>query len=209
MPTTGNSFNDIDDLRARLARLEKAAARPRGRTNLPGAARYLGVSEETLRRRHLSGDGPPRTKVGSRNWVYAYDDLDRWVATQSGATQLKATPGSAEAGRSLAKVGKSERPFLARRCGCRKRPPIERLRRCCNFAWTCPPLPAPASQAGLSRQNGSCPRCGGLSLVVGSSRGPHSAELRCGGCDRFAGWMPAERDRRFTTGLSSYLPGEC
>jgi hypothetical protein len=71
--------SEIDDLRARLGRLEAAASRPRGRTNLPGAARYLGISEETLRRMHARGGGPPRTKVGVRNWSYAYRDIDVWL----------------------------------------------------------------------------------------------------------------------------------
>ena len=48
-----------------------------------------------------------------------------------------------------------------------------------------------------------CPRCGSRWLTVGSSKGPHSAELRCAGCDRFAGWMPASSHRQFCTGLST------
>lgn len=76
--------SEIDDLRARLRRLEDANARPRGRTNLPGAARYLGISEETLRRKHARGEGPPRIKVGSRNWSYSYRDIDAWLAAQEG-----------------------------------------------------------------------------------------------------------------------------
>jgi len=76
--------SEIDDLRARLRRLEDASARPRGRTNLPGAARYLGISEETLRRKHARGEGPPRIKVGSRNWSYSYRDIDAWLAAQEG-----------------------------------------------------------------------------------------------------------------------------
>ena len=72
--------SEIEDLRARLAKLEAAATRPRGRTNLPGAARYLGISEETLRRKHLRGEGPPRTRKGSRNWTYSYDELDAWAS---------------------------------------------------------------------------------------------------------------------------------
>lgn len=82
MPT--GHLSEIDDLRARLARLEEAATRPRGRTNMSGAARYLGISEETLRRKHLHGEGPPRTKVGSRNWSYSYRDIDTWLAAQEG-----------------------------------------------------------------------------------------------------------------------------
>jgi hypothetical protein len=76
MPTEQQS--EIDDLRARLQRLEDAASRPRGRTNLPGAARYLGISEETLRQKHLRGEGPQRKRMGTRNWSYSFRDLDRW-----------------------------------------------------------------------------------------------------------------------------------
>jgi len=82
MPTE-HQQTEIDELRTRLARLEAAASRPRGRTNLPGAARYLGISEENLRRKHLRGEGPPRIKVGSRNWSYSYDDIDKWLTAQS------------------------------------------------------------------------------------------------------------------------------
>jgi predicted DNA-binding transcriptional regulator AlpA len=81
MPTTES---EIDELRVRLRRLEDANAKPRGRTNLPGAARYLGVSEETLRNKHKRGEGPPRLRIGSRNWSYSYRDLDVWIAAQKG-----------------------------------------------------------------------------------------------------------------------------
>jgi predicted DNA-binding transcriptional regulator AlpA len=81
MPTEHHQ-SELDDLRARLRRLEDAASRPRGRTNLPGAARYLGISEETLRRKHLRGEGPPRTKVGSRNWSYSFVEIDAWLAAR-------------------------------------------------------------------------------------------------------------------------------
>jgi hypothetical protein len=67
----------IDDLRERVARLEKQ--RPRGRTNLAGAARYLNMSDETLRQRHLRGEGPKRARMG-RHWSYTYDDLDSYAA---------------------------------------------------------------------------------------------------------------------------------
>jgi helix-turn-helix protein len=71
--------SEIENLRARVQRLEDAAARPHGRTNLPGAARYLGISEETLRQKHLRGDGPPRKRIGTRNWSYSFKDLDSWL----------------------------------------------------------------------------------------------------------------------------------
>ena len=74
--------NVVDDLQARLARLERA--RPRGRTNQLGAARYLNISEETLRQRHARGEGPRRSRNGARGWSYTYDDLDAY-AEQSAA----------------------------------------------------------------------------------------------------------------------------
>ena len=76
-------YDEIDELRARLAQLEKAARRPKGRTNMVGAAQYLHLSEETLRQMHKRGEGPPRTRIGTRNWSYAYSDLDTWLATRA------------------------------------------------------------------------------------------------------------------------------
>jgi len=78
---TENQAEIIEGLRAKVRRLE-SAARPRGRTNLPGAAAYLGISTETLRNRHKAGDGPPRMKIGTRNWSYSYADLDAWIAAR-------------------------------------------------------------------------------------------------------------------------------
>ena len=65
----------LDDLSERLARLEREKTTRRGHTNQAGAARYLGISDETLRQRHLRGGGPKRTRNG-RHWDYTYDDLD-------------------------------------------------------------------------------------------------------------------------------------
>jgi hypothetical protein len=74
MPETQSG---LDELRARVARLE-SATRPRGSINLVGAARYLGISEETLRREHKMGRGPNRKRRGSRGWSYSYADLDAY-----------------------------------------------------------------------------------------------------------------------------------
>jgi hypothetical protein len=68
-------ISELDQLRARLARLENAAG-PCGSTNQVGAARYLNRSEEWLRREHARGKGPRRTRCGARGWSYTYDDLD-------------------------------------------------------------------------------------------------------------------------------------
>jgi len=72
--------SEIDELRARLARLENST-RPRGRTNMVGAARYIGKSEETLRKMHERGEGPPRNRIGKRFWSDSFDDLDAWLAS--------------------------------------------------------------------------------------------------------------------------------
>jgi hypothetical protein len=74
--------SEIEQLRERLERLEQAQHKPRGRTNQAGAARYLGISDETLRQRHARGEGPRRTQNG-RYWSYTYDDLDAYA--ESGA----------------------------------------------------------------------------------------------------------------------------
>jgi hypothetical protein len=77
-----NLQNQIEELSARVARLETAQQRPRGRTNLAGAARYLDVSEETLRKRLASGKGPRGARNG-RFWSFTYNDLDEHA--ESGA----------------------------------------------------------------------------------------------------------------------------
>ncbi len=71
--------SEIAELRERLTRLEQQDTKPRGRTNQAGAARYLGISEETLRQRHARGEGPRRSRSGSRNWSYSFDDLDAYA----------------------------------------------------------------------------------------------------------------------------------
>jgi len=69
---------EIRKLHERIERLERErTSTKRGRTNLAGAARYLGISDETLRARHARGEGPPRTQRG-RFWSYCYDDLDAY-----------------------------------------------------------------------------------------------------------------------------------
>jgi len=73
----------IDDLQARLRKLEKAAARPRGWTNMAGAAAYLNRSREWLRREHAAGRGPKRRRRGTRGWDYSYVDLDSYREAES------------------------------------------------------------------------------------------------------------------------------
>jgi hypothetical protein len=65
--------SEIADLRERVKKLEESAGRTRrGRTNMLGAAQYLGKSREWLRKLHLRGEGPHRAADGT----YSYDDLD-------------------------------------------------------------------------------------------------------------------------------------
>jgi hypothetical protein len=69
---------EIRNLRERVERLEQNRRTSRGRTNQAGAARYLGISDETLRQRHARGAGPRRSQNG-RHWTYTYDDLDAYA----------------------------------------------------------------------------------------------------------------------------------
>jgi excisionase family DNA binding protein len=75
---TPEIYSEIEELRKRIARLEQAAEKPRGRTNLAGAARYLNTSEETLRKRLSSGGGPRGARTG-RYWSFTYSDLDDYA----------------------------------------------------------------------------------------------------------------------------------
>ena len=77
--------HEIEELRERLARLERAPQKARGRTNLAGAARYLGVSDETLRLRHIRGEGPRRTRSGTNRWSYSFADLDAYAEQSTAA----------------------------------------------------------------------------------------------------------------------------
>jgi hypothetical protein len=70
--------SEIERLKRRIDVLEKTRGRPRGKTNQTGAARYLGISEETLRQRHARGIGPPRKRAGPRQWEYDFGDLDSY-----------------------------------------------------------------------------------------------------------------------------------
>jgi hypothetical protein len=58
---------------------EERARRLGAEANLHGAAHYLGICDETLRQRHLRGEGPKRIRNGRRGWSYAYADLDAYA----------------------------------------------------------------------------------------------------------------------------------
>ena len=70
-------LSELNDLRARVQRLERKSNR--GRTNQRGAAAYLGRSREYLRTLHLRGQGPRRAPDGT----YTFDDLDAFAERQN------------------------------------------------------------------------------------------------------------------------------
>jgi hypothetical protein len=78
-----SGIGELEELRKRLEKLEWRSAKPRGRTGMRGAAEYIGRSKEWLRLRHLHGRGPTRTRIGTRGWLYGYDELDKWLADQA------------------------------------------------------------------------------------------------------------------------------
>jgi predicted DNA-binding transcriptional regulator AlpA len=64
-----------------------------------GAARRTGVSEVTLRKRRMNGDGPAYVKLG-RTVRYRLSDLDDWLAEnvrRRTATQSEANDSRSEA----------------------------------------------------------------------------------------------------------------
>lgn len=46
-----------------------------------------------------------------------------------------------------------------------------------------------ASNQQLSRNILPCAKCGSSEHRLGAGKGPHSASLRCAGCDRFIKWI--------------------
>ena len=48
----------------------------------PEAAHYLGISESTLNKTRLTGDGPPFIKVTPRAVVYRKTDLDAFLESR-------------------------------------------------------------------------------------------------------------------------------
>ncbi|MAZ03669.1 MAG: hypothetical protein CMN56_11080 [Sneathiella sp.] len=50
--------------------------------NAGQVAEQLGLSESTLAKMRLSGDGPPYSKLG-RRVVYRPEDIDAWIASNS------------------------------------------------------------------------------------------------------------------------------
>ena len=60
---------------------KKAAAYGRN-LRAPAAADYLGLSDSTLAKMRLRGDGPTYSKAGPRIVVYDVADLDAWLASR-------------------------------------------------------------------------------------------------------------------------------
>jgi predicted DNA-binding transcriptional regulator AlpA len=61
---------------------KRLASEPSGHTQCmrtPEAARYVALSESTLTKMRLRGDGPPFIKVGPRAVAYRKADLDAWL----------------------------------------------------------------------------------------------------------------------------------
>lgn len=47
------------------------------------AAELLRISERTLERMRLTGDGPPFMKVGARRVIYRQSDIESWLAERT------------------------------------------------------------------------------------------------------------------------------
>lgn len=48
----------------------------------PAAGKRVKLSESTLAKMRMRGDGPPYSKVGAKIVVYSTADLDDWVASR-------------------------------------------------------------------------------------------------------------------------------
>lgn len=48
----------------------------------PDAANYVGLSDSTLAKMRMRGDGPLYSKVGPRVVLYNRDDLDEWLLSR-------------------------------------------------------------------------------------------------------------------------------
>ena len=62
----------------------------------PAAATYVGLSESTLEKKRLSGDGPKFIRLGGRAVGYDIRDLDAWLDDQRdrNAPQAPSADGS-------------------------------------------------------------------------------------------------------------------
>jgi predicted DNA-binding transcriptional regulator AlpA len=74
-----------NDLRAALVESTTsiAALSPKPQTRVlrtPAAAEYVGLSDSTLEKFRLTGDGPKFVRIGVRAVGYRIEDLDAWLA---------------------------------------------------------------------------------------------------------------------------------
>ena len=60
--------------------LEHAPQRGLRKLRAPAAAEYIGLSQSTLAKMRMRGDGPFFFKVGSRVVIYDTADLDTWLS---------------------------------------------------------------------------------------------------------------------------------
>jgi len=56
------------------------------------AAEYLGLSNSTLAKMRLRGDGPPYAKVGPRVVIYDLSDLESYVAARRRRSTSETSP---------------------------------------------------------------------------------------------------------------------
>jgi predicted DNA-binding transcriptional regulator AlpA len=61
--------------------VDESARSPERCMRTPEAARYVALSESTLTKMRLTGDGPPFVKL-SRAVAYRKTDLDAWLAAR-------------------------------------------------------------------------------------------------------------------------------
>ncbi len=59
----------------------------------PEAARYIALSESTLAKLRLTGDGPPFVKVGPRAVAYRKANLDAWLEARVRRSTSQIAPG--------------------------------------------------------------------------------------------------------------------
>jgi predicted DNA-binding transcriptional regulator AlpA len=74
-----------NDLRAALVESTKsmAALSPKPQTRVlrtPAAAEYVGLSDSTLEKFRLTGEGPQFVRIGVRAVGYRIEDLDAWLS---------------------------------------------------------------------------------------------------------------------------------
>ena len=62
------------------------------RLRVSDAARYLGLSESTLAKMRLRGDGPPYSKAGARVVVYALADLEAFLDARRRTSTSQRSP---------------------------------------------------------------------------------------------------------------------